>query len=201
MPLRFLACSVLIHALFVAMILELAGDHAWHARTDAMGIEILEHLIGPTLPAKVTEKKKATRERSENAPQAREAAPAPGVESIADRPQESRPSELAPSGEGSSRGSQGDPYLTELIRLLETNRIYPASSIRREEEGRVLLSVTVDADGTLSDLRVQEPAAFDNLNRAALETLRKIGKFPAPPDRFSTPLHIRIPLAFRIERR
>jgi len=56
---------------------------------------------------------------------------------------------------------------------------YPARARRRGWEGRVLLEVTVDAEGRVAGLRTLESSGYDLLDRAAAEAVRRWRFTPA----------------------
>ncbi len=90
-------------------------------------------------------------------------------------------------------------YILEVVKLLQDHKIYPKSAIDREQEGDVLVSVDVALDGTFSNLKVQNPSPFENLNQAALESVKQINRFPNPPKGSPPTLSLAIPFHYRIE--
>lgn len=50
---------------------------------------------------------------------------------------------------------------------------YPVESRRRKEQGVVLLTLLLAADGTVAEIAVQKSSGFDRLDRAALEAVRQ----------------------------
>ena len=100
-------------------------------------------------------------------------------------------------------------YVSDLTKLLNRNKLYPRESMMREQEGNVVLEVSLDHDGVVHESRVDKPSPFQLLNDAALATIASIGRFPAPPASLvaSEGLHgkgsltLKIPVSFRIERR
>lgn len=108
-----------------------------------------------------------------------------------------------------ARESAETRYVTDLAHLLDRNKQYPRESILREQEGRVVVSVSIDRDGIVHEKSVATPSPFHLLNLAALETVTRIGKFPAPPVALlhelgahgTGSLRLKIPLSFQIDRR
>jgi TonB family protein len=92
-------------------------------------------------------------------------------------------------------------YIQEVARLLNQNKVFPHASVEREEEGRVLIGLTLGRDGAVLDARVEEHSPFDRLNQAALQTVHNVTHFPAIPELVPAPLHLHVPLLFQIERR
>jgi protein TonB len=107
------------------------------------------------------------------------------------------------AGEGpeelsATRGSELNLYVSRVIDLLNRARTYPRDALAREEEGVVVLEVNVAGDGSLSEEKVEVPSPYPSLNRAALETLKRVGHFPAPP---RPQLTIHVPIRFKIQGR
>ncbi len=59
---------------------------------------------------------------------------------------------------------------------------YPAVARRMGEQGEVRLDVHVDADGTVSDVRLKQSSGSDTLDRTAVDTVRKWRFKPATVD-------------------
>lgn len=101
--------------------------------------------------------------------------------------------------EGTTDAKELNPYLQTITSLIEAKKEYPKSALLREEEGKVVVAITIDRNGQLTELIIEEPSPFKNLNQAALETVRKVS-FPAVPATLSAPLHLHVPLAFKIQK-
>ena len=63
-----------------------------------------------------------------------------------------------------------------------------------------MVAITVDREGKLLDASIEVPSSFDLLNEAALKTVKAIVQYPRVPLSVAAPLHLHIPLVFRIER-
>ncbi len=117
-------------------------------------------------------------------------------------------SEADVGSESTARSSAESNYVTELARLLNRAKKYPRESIAREQEGRVVVAVSVDRDGNVHETQISTPSPFKLLNEAALETVGRIGRFPAPPAILLSDAGIhgagsrrlKIPISFRIDR-
>lgn len=103
-------------------------------------------------------------------------------------------------GDPQSRAHESDLYVAQVTQLINRHKIYPRMAIDREEEGRVVVAVTLARDGTIIDSRVEEPSPFDRLNKAALQAISSISRFPTLPASISSPMHLHIPLIYTIER-
>ncbi len=79
--------------------------------------------------------------------------------------------------DGAPEPDQG--ALTEATTLAQCRPVYPRISRRRGEEGTVVLSVEVGADGTGSLVRILESSGYPRLDNAAQEALAKARFSPA----------------------
>lgn len=93
-----------------------------------------------------------------------------------------------------------DSYVGQVMALIDQHKLYPEESLEREEEGRVVIGLTIEADGTISASSLEEKCAFDVLNEAALKTIARIQKFPPLVAGIAAPLHLHVPLVFKIQR-
>lgn len=57
--------------------------------------------------------------------------------------------------------------------------IYPRTSLRRREEGRVILEVLILQDGTVGDIRIKHSSGYTRLDQAALKAVRRWRYSPA----------------------
>ena len=57
--------------------------------------------------------------------------------------------------------------------------VYPRASLRRHEEGKVVLELLVRADGTVGEVRVKESSGYPRLDKAALKAVRRWRYIPA----------------------
>ncbi|MBX3021766.1 MAG: energy transducer TonB [Bdellovibrionales bacterium] len=93
-----------------------------------------------------------------------------------------------------------DAFLQNVARLIDRNKVYPRESLRREEEGKVVIGVSLNRDGSVADVKLEQPCPFSALNEAALKTVAAIGRFPEVPLEIPVPLHVHVPLSFRLQR-
>jgi protein TonB len=110
---------------------------------------------------------------------------------------------IAPKPSGASishsgrQAELGAEYLNGLIRLISSHRSYPRASVLLEEQGMVRVKMILDHSGTLVKSVLVASSGFSRLDQAALETLRKIGRFPVP-DRFQGELSVLVPIEYRL---
>jgi protein TonB len=88
------------------------------------------------------------------------------------------------SGEGSGSGDPiGDGLSGAGIRIAHADYgsnpapMYPARSRERAEQGTVTLHVLVAIDGSVERIEIAESSGFDDLDRSALDTVRKRWRF------------------------
>lgn len=91
-------------------------------------------------------------------------------------------------------------YLGALIGILNQHKVYPRDAMERDEEGNVVIAVTVEGDGSVHSWRVESPCPFENLNQAALKAIQRAGRFPPLPAGVGAPAHFHIPIKFEIRR-
>ncbi|HZC44870.1 MAG TPA: energy transducer TonB, partial [Candidatus Acidoferrum sp.] len=76
---------------------------------------------------------------------------------------------------------------------------YPAIARRREQQGTVTLRVLVEADGSVSRAEISESSGFDQLDEAALDTVRSRWRFvPARHDGFAVESWVLVPIRFAL---
>ena len=76
--------------------------------------------------------------------------------------------------------------------------VYPRESLRRREQGTVVVEVDVDADGSVSAVRVVDDCGFPRLAEAALAAVRKHAFRPATEGGRAVACRWRIPFRFRL---
>jgi len=84
---------------------------------------------------------------------------------------------------------------------MENNRapIYPAIALRRGEQGRVMLRVSVSADGAPLEVDVAQTSGFPSLDSAALSAVRQWRFVPATQAGRPIAAIADVPVRFRIE--
>lgn len=127
------------------------------------------------------------------------------VEKPSEQPANSNPSPAGPTnpaliGNPDAIAKESDLFLAEVTKLVDRNKIYPQDAISREQEGKVVVGITLDRNGNLIDTKIETPSPFQTLNEAAIKTLQGIHKYPDIPAIIPSPIHLHIPLVFRIER-
>lgn len=78
--------------------------------------------------------------------------------------------------------SEFERYQVALRQKIHEALIYPRQSKNLDETGTVKVKFTILRDGTIADVGLWGASAFDRLNSAALDTVRRVAKVdPLPP--------------------
>lgn len=196
-PIQFhFSLSLLFHGTFFALLLLFAAIHA-HSLLDRHEIPADVTLLpAPATPKKVERvipsvpRKAQPREKtllvSKNV--------APADEKQVELP--SKPEAPVSSANPNALSL----YVGGVLQLIERQKKYPPAAQRRGQQGRVLLSLTLNKQGEIVDVRVAEPSAFPDLNDAALEIVRRIRNFPPLPDDLKrAEISLQIPVEYKLE--
>lgn len=189
-----LFASAVVHALVVAVLMKGFGARNVTARD-----EVTLDLMNPPAeaPQAPPTPKRAIKPKADRvAPAADAVTPKAAANAPASAPESTSTQTLS----GDSNSNAMSSYVSEIMTVLRKNRTYPRDAIRREEEGVVSLTLKVESDGNVSEIKVKEPSPFASLNLAALQTVERIGQFPKPPIQSGTSIQLTIPMRFKIER-
>lgn len=72
-------------------------------------------------------------------------------------------------------------YAASLERLIERHKSYPRVAQRAGLQGTVVLQVMIDHDGNVREVRILQSSGHGVLDRAAVASIERIGRFNAPP--------------------
>ncbi len=90
-------------------------------------------------------------------------------------------------------------YFEAVRTRIELNKKYPYSARRREVQGQVTVSFTIESDGTITGLLLKIGSGSAVLNKAALKAVEESVPFPQPPaDLRSAPVYLEITIAFKM---
>jgi len=81
---------------------------------------------------------------------------------------------------------------------------YPKTARRLNLQGRVLVTLVVDASGRVVDVKLRKSCGESMLDDAALESLARLRKVPAPPKAImagKTTLEITVPMNYSMRER
>jgi protein TonB len=79
------------------------------------------------------------------------------------------------------------------------NSCYPSASRRLNEEGRVVVTVTIGTDGKMTDTRVAQTSGFERLDGAAECVIRKLTFNPGKRDGQAVEAQASLPITFKLE--
>lgn len=92
-------------------------------------------------------------------------------------------------------------YLKALLAAIARAQRYPERARRQGKSGAAVVSFVIQADGSLSAIRLARGSGHPELDQAALESLNRLGRFkPIPPGLNRSHWPIQVPIRFRLER-
>ena len=112
-----------------------------------------------------------------------------------------RQSLLNPRGEsGDSRVVDGgmEPYLSHIRRKIEACKKYPVLAWRSGEEGEMIFSAAIDAEGKISRLELVSSHGTERLAQAGRQAIENAAPFDRPPAAYGQGLTVRIPIRFTL---
>ncbi|RVZ39538.1 TonB family protein, partial [Helicobacter pylori] len=87
-------------------------------------------------------------------------------------------------------------FLMKIQTAISSKNRYPKMAQIRGIEGEVLVSFTINADGSVTDIKVVKSNTTDILNHAALEAIKSAAHlFPKPDET----VHLKIPIAYSLK--
>lgn len=106
-------------------------------------------------------------------------------------------------GQDSNKGRTNEAertYLAEFLSELSRYKHYPRSARLREQEGRVVVDLVLEKDGTITDVKVARASGYLVLNRAALRSVQRMDRFkPFPSDLERKSWRLSIPFQYAIK--
>jgi len=103
---------------------------------------------------------------------------------------------VAPGARGGAAGSGKELYLQALFTHIEAHKYYPPSARRRQLEGQVRVSFTIEPGGGVSNLKASE--GHPQLEEAALQTVRSALPLPLPAGGVTLPFNLSYHMDFRL---
>jgi protein TonB len=82
---------------------------------------------------------------------------------------------------------------------MEWQPIYPRECIRKGQQGEVILSVQVSADGVVLSVEVQQSSGHRLLDRAAVKSVERLRFVPATRDGVPVSSTLELPLLYQLE--
>lgn len=91
-------------------------------------------------------------------------------------------------------------YLTALQRAIARHQRYPAGARRHGQTGVATLSLVIEADGRIGQIRLAQSSGHASLDQAALQALARLGRFdPIPKSIGRSRWSLRIPIRFDLK--
>ena len=88
-------------------------------------------------------------------------------------------------------------YMAQLRRAIEANKKYPRRAQNARREGTVSVSFTIDRQGHITSVRVDQSSGTAILDQAAMQAIQKLGRFdPIPEDIPRDTWLVKIPMSF-----
>ncbi len=93
-------------------------------------------------------------------------------------------------------------YLKEVREEIERSKYYPRSARKLRQTGIVEVEFVILKDGSIEKITVVSPCRHRRLNRAAVKTVEKIGRFKPLPDAFKrSDLVLKVPISYTLNSR
>lgn len=90
-------------------------------------------------------------------------------------------------------------YRSNLLKKTYQHVIYPESAIDRNQQGDVILKLTISRDGEIQDVQYDRRADFSSLNKAAARAVKNAKPYPAAPKRLNgESFEVIMPIKFRL---
>lgn len=89
--------------------------------------------------------------------------------------------------------------MDRLRAAISQNREYPRQARRKKKQGTAKVSFTIDASGSISQVKLLSSSGVGVLDEAAMNAVRRVGKFEPFPDTFTEGSRkISVPVSFEL---
>ena len=103
-----------------------------------------------------------------------------------------------PSGNVQGQADIKNQYFADLKAHIEQHKHYPIMSRRLGQTGRVVVAFTLHGDGSFTNIHVHQSCPFERLNVAALDAVKRVGRFRPIPKEINTGfLDIQVPIEYQ----
>ena len=89
-------------------------------------------------------------------------------------------------------------WKAKVVSWLRRHQRYPAGAKSQRQEGNVQVAFTIDAGGRVKSARISRSSGNAELDRAALDMVRRSSPVPAPPEGETTRSLV-VPVAFNLK--
>lgn len=93
-------------------------------------------------------------------------------------------------------GAASDQWEARLMARLERYRYYPAAARSRRQQGTAWVRASIDREGRLLALRLEQSSGQPMLDDAALQTFRRAQPLPPIPDQLKAPQELVVPVEY-----
>jgi protein TonB len=91
-------------------------------------------------------------------------------------------------------------YGQALSSYITQNTFYPRRARKMKQTGVVKVKVHISADGEFHHVHLEEGCNHHILNKAAVDLIKKLGRFKPLPEPFNEGLDFVIPIQYKISR-
>jgi protein TonB len=113
---------------------------------------------------------------------------APSIAAAPKSPQVEEVATLAAPNQGQAHVARSDAVPTwkrQIVNLIERNKRYPAAAQARGDRGTAVILFTLDRKGRVVSSRVVKTSGSSALDQEAIEVVRRVQPFPAPPEQMT----------------
>lgn len=90
-------------------------------------------------------------------------------------------------------------YRSNILTLTYQNLIYPGSAIDRQQEGKILVKLTLDRRGHVRDIKYDQKSRYSVLNQAVVDAIQKASPYPKPPKKLrGREVIVDVPIVFNL---
>ena len=75
---------------------------------------------------------------------------------------------------------------------------YPRLAVKRNWQGKVLLSLRVSSSGKIENIQVKQSSGYNILDQAAINSLRKMGKLPRVSSLLIQDIELKFPITYKL---
>jgi len=75
---------------------------------------------------------------------------------------------------------------------------YPKIAIKRNRQGKVLLSLRVSSSGKIKDIQIKSSSGYDVLDQAAIESMYKVKKLPKISSWLKYDIELKLPVIYKL---
>jgi len=100
----------------------------------------------------------------------------------------------------SGRDDAARTFLTEFMAELSRHKYYPRSARVRQQQGKVVVKLSLQRDGAIEEIELEQPSRYPALNRAAVRSVRRMNRFKPFPESLNRDVwRLSVPFRYSIE--